>query len=102
MSTTPRKGGFRAWNLLLLVPLIVLLTPLFNASEPRLIGVPFFYWFQIAVIPLGVACTVAVHLMTRTPDEEGTAGPDVDALDRSAVGDAPSSAAPTTGEGERS
>jgi Protein of unknown function (DUF3311) len=63
---------FRAWNLLLLVPLISLITPLFNMSGPRLAGLPFFYWFQMAVIPLGILCTLAVHLITRRVDEEGT------------------------------
>lgn len=62
---------FRAWNLLLLVPLISLITPLFNITEPRLGGLPFFYWFQMAVIPLGILCTLAVHLFTRHSDEEG-------------------------------
>lgn len=62
---------FRAWNLLLLVPLISLITPIFNVSGPRLGGLPFFYWFQMAVIPLGIVCTLAVHLLTRHRDEEG-------------------------------
>ncbi len=71
--TSPRASRlrFRAWNLLLLLPLICLLTPLFNSDRPRLGGLPFFYWFQFAVIPVGIACTVAVHLLTRDPDEEG-------------------------------
>ena len=62
---------FRAWNLLLLVPLISLVTPLFNVRDPELFGLPFFYWFQMAVIPLGILCTLAVHLLTRHDDEEG-------------------------------
>ena len=67
----PRRGlQVRAWNLLLLVPLIALITPLFNLREPALGGLPFFYWFQIAVIPLGIVATVTVHLMTRDPDED--------------------------------
>ncbi len=72
---------FRWWNLLLLVPLIAILPPLFNSETPALGGLPFFYWFQIAIIPLGVACTVAVHLMTRSPDEEAGAVDDRDAAD---------------------
>jgi hypothetical protein len=69
----PASSGlrFRAWNLLLLVPLISLITPLFNMTEPRLGGLPFFYWFQMAVIPLGILCTLAVHVLTRRVDEEG-------------------------------
>ncbi|MDL5155015.1 DUF3311 domain-containing protein [Actinomycetospora termitidis] len=62
---------FRAWNLLLLVPLVSLITPLFNVREPTLVGLPFFYWFQILVIPIGIICTLTVHLVTRHDDEEG-------------------------------
>ena len=73
VDSAPASSGlrFRAWNLLLLVPLISLITPLFNMTEPRLGGLPFFYWFQMAVIPLGILCTLAVHLLTRRVDEEG-------------------------------
>lgn len=71
--SSPRPTGLRprAVNLLLLVPLIVLVTPLFNAARPSLGGLPFFYWFQMAVIPVGIVCTVTVHLLTRSTDEEG-------------------------------
>ena len=49
-------------NWLLLVPmLLVIWPPLFNKVDPRLFGIPFFYWFQLAVIPIGVACTVIVY-----------------------------------------
>ena len=51
-------GGLRVtpWNLLLLVPFLMLITPLFNSVEPRLFGMPFFYWIQFAFVPVGVAC----------------------------------------------
>jgi hypothetical protein len=62
---------FRWWNLLLLVPLVTILPFLFNSEDPRLGGMPFFYWFQLAIIPVGVLCTVAVHLLTRHVEEEG-------------------------------
>lgn len=52
------------WNLLLLVPLLVLATPLYNSDEPRLLGFPFFYWVQFMFIPLGVICVALVYLMT--------------------------------------
>jgi hypothetical protein len=52
------------WNLLLLVPLLVLVTPLYNAEEPRLLGFPFFYWLQFLFIPLGVVCVAVVYLKT--------------------------------------
>ncbi len=78
---------FRAWNLLLLVPLISIVPPLFNTAGPSLGGLPFFYWFQIAIVPVGILCTVTVHRMTRGVDDEASAagavaGRDLDAEDR--------------------
>ncbi|HEX2132043.1 MAG TPA: DUF3311 domain-containing protein [Actinophytocola sp.] len=75
------------WNLLLLLPFIVLFTPLFNRDEPAFVGLPFFYWFQFVLILVGVLSTMTVYRMTRTartvppPDE----GPDVDELDEGSV-----------------
>ena len=74
---------FNPWNLLLIVPFVVLLTPLYNSATPALFGMPFFYWFQFLIIPIGVLCTIVVYRMTRrvpvepAPDDE----PDVDKLD---------------------
>ncbi len=53
-----------SWNLLLLVPLLVLVTPLYNSDKPRLFGFPFFYWCQFLFIPLGVICVGVVYLKT--------------------------------------
>ena len=80
-----RAGGLRlnAWNLLLLVPFLMLVTPWFNAVEPRLFGMPFFYWAQFAFVPVGVVCVAVVYLRTRdepAPEAEGEP-PDVDELD---------------------
>lgn len=74
---------FNPWNLVLLIPLIVLLTPLYNRESPALFGMPFFYWFQFAVIPVGVLCTITVYRMTRkAPAARPTSEPsDVDELD---------------------
>ncbi|WP_255621406.1 DUF3311 domain-containing protein [Pseudonocardia sp. DSM 110487] len=58
------------WHLLLLVPFLTLVTPWFNSVEPRLAGVPFFYWVQFAWIPVTVACLGVVHLRTRRRDSE--------------------------------
>lgn len=53
------------WNLLLLVPLLMLITPWFNSDEPRLFGLPFFYWYQFAWVPLGVLCVGIVYVKTK-------------------------------------
>jgi hypothetical protein len=72
-----RRSGlrFNAWNLLLLVPLLMLVTPWFNSDQPRLGGVPFFYWFQLLFVVVGVACVWIVYLMTRKPRAPRTEEP---------------------------
>ncbi len=93
MSTTSSRNGSRsglrwsAWNLLLLIPLLWLLTPIYNSSGPALFGMPFFYWFQFAGIPVGVACTSILYFKTRD-EAVVTAKPDqlsVDDLDEGDV-----------------
>ena len=66
-------GGLRVnpWNLLLLVPFLMLVTPWFNSIEPRLFGMPFFYWSQFAFVPVGVACVAVVYLRTRDEVDPG-------------------------------
>ena len=52
------------WRVLLLVPLLVLVTPLYNSDEPRVLGFPLFYWAQFLFVPLGVICVAVVYLAT--------------------------------------
>lgn len=78
---------WNAWNLLLFVPMLLLLTPLYNRVNPKLFGMPFFYWFQIVSIFFGVALTFLVYMMTREDDYVVTDRPDrlnVDSLDEGA------------------
>jgi hypothetical protein len=83
-----RKSSLRwsNWNLLLLVPLLMLVTPWFNFDEPRVLGLPFFYWYQFAWVPVGVLCVGLVYVKTK--DEPVVKGkPDrlgVDDLDEGA------------------
>ena len=43
--------------LLLLAPcLIALSAPLYNHLAPPVFGVPFFYWFQLLLIPISALC----------------------------------------------
>lgn len=54
-----------AW--LLVVPLLLTLyPPLYNRLGPELFGVPFFYWYQLAIVPVGVAATWLVYRATRS------------------------------------
>ena len=59
----PRRTG---WHWLLLVPVVVpLLTPLYNRLEPRLFGLPFFYWCQLAFVLLDVGVIALVYQLTK-------------------------------------
>ncbi|MEK6228367.1 MAG: DUF3311 domain-containing protein [Actinomycetota bacterium] len=58
----------RAWYWLLLVPLLgLLIPPIYNHADPELIGLPFFYWYQLAWVPISVAVTALVYRKTRGP-----------------------------------
>jgi len=61
------KTGLRwsNWNLLLILPLLMLITPWFNQDEPRIFGLPFFYWYQFLFVPLGVLCVGLVYVKTK-------------------------------------
>jgi hypothetical protein len=61
-----RHVRISAWNLLLVVPLLAVLFPgLYNRDDPELGGIPFFYWYQLAAIAIGVSCTYVVYRLTR-------------------------------------
>jgi hypothetical protein len=56
----------RGWYLLLLVPFAATLwVPFYNSLEPRLAGVPFFYWYLFLWIGLGALLTGVVYFATR-------------------------------------
>jgi hypothetical protein len=76
------------WNLLLLVPFLMLVTPWYNSIEPKLFGMPFFYWAQFAFVPVGVVCVAIVYLRTLDGPSPAAGGapPDVDQLDEGAGG----------------
>jgi hypothetical protein len=65
---TPVNGTGLAWSwwyLLLLLQFVpALWVPLYNSVEPTFIGIPFFYWFQLALVLLSAAVTSIVYLIT--------------------------------------
>jgi hypothetical protein len=59
----PRHPGLH-W--LLLVPIVLpLLTPLYNRMDPRLFGLPFFYWCQLAFVVVDVGVITLVYRLTK-------------------------------------
>jgi hypothetical protein len=71
-SPPPQEGAGRAsglivnpWNLLLLLPMLMLVVPWFNHTDPALGGLPFFYWYQFAFVIVGVGCVWIVYAATK-------------------------------------
>jgi hypothetical protein len=59
----------RGWYLLLILPFIgTLLPPIYNRALPSLFGMPFFYWYQLAWVPLTAALLGVVVLKTKDGD----------------------------------
>jgi hypothetical protein len=50
----------------LVVPILgTLIPPIYNTRDPHLIGIPFFYWYQLAWVPISVTLTLVVYRQTR-------------------------------------
>jgi hypothetical protein len=60
--------SLRMWVLLLLPFIGLLWVPFYNFQEPALFGFPFFYWYQLAWVPLSSLLIWLVY-RRRTPDE---------------------------------
>jgi hypothetical protein len=106
-GSTPRPGegspsptGLRWswWNLLLLLPLLMLVTPWYNHDQPRVLGMPVFYWSQFLWVVVGVVSVYLVYRMTNdraaTPVPEPEPG--VDTLDEATAGSVATVATGTT------
>lgn len=65
MITHPAKKSRRWLLLLLIIPFIFLLIPAFyDFKEPPLLGIPFFYWYQMVWIILTSIITALVYFLT--------------------------------------
>lgn len=60
------RRGHKHWYWLLVIPLIgTLIPPIYNSRDPELIGLPFFYWYQLLWVLISVAITYVVYRQTR-------------------------------------
>jgi hypothetical protein len=81
-AVAPHRSDRSPWNWLLLIPIVLpLIVPIFNRVEPTLFGWPFFYWFQLALVGLGVLTTVVVYRATRRSGTDRAAARDAIARD---------------------
>ncbi|MGA8533286.1 MAG: DUF3311 domain-containing protein [Candidatus Tumulicola sp.] len=56
----------RAWYALLILPFAGTLFPaLYDRAAPPLFGLPFFYWYQLAWVPLTSALLAVVVFLAR-------------------------------------
>jgi len=63
---TERRPGSWKWCFLLLLPYIGLLwLPFYAKAEPRLLGFPFFYWYQFAWVFVTMFLIDFVYRRTR-------------------------------------
>jgi hypothetical protein len=61
-----RRGGFSLWYLLFLVQLVaVLWTPFYNRIEPKWLGIPFFYWYQLLWVIISAVFTAVIYFAVR-------------------------------------
>lgn len=60
-----RRADASRWHLLLFIPIVLpLLPPIYNRMEPRLLGLPFFYWCQLGFAFLAAVTIAVVHVAT--------------------------------------
>ena len=59
-TSSPPSRGTWIGICVLLAPAVVLplLVPLYDKEDPTLFGFPFYFWFQLALIPFAVVLTV--------------------------------------------
>jgi hypothetical protein len=44
---------------------MALLVPLYNRDTPRLFGLPFFYWYQLAAVLVMIVVVTVVYQLTK-------------------------------------
>jgi hypothetical protein len=65
-SSSPSRGTWIAICVLLSPAVILpLAVPLYDSEDPALFGFPFYFWFQLALIPLAVILTVIAYYLAK-------------------------------------
>ncbi|GGH80109.1 membrane protein implicated in regulation of membrane protease activity [Pullulanibacillus pueri] len=60
------KKKFNYWYILLIIPFITTLWPgLYAFDHPRLFGIPFFYWYQLAMVIITAIFTAIVYIKVK-------------------------------------
>lgn len=65
-SSMGGRKSSNGWLWLLLIPFIgTLWVPFYASVEPKLWGIPYFYWYQFLWVIISAAITWFVYAMTR-------------------------------------
>jgi len=68
---TRRRRLLGLWYGLLALPFAAMLwIGFYDRAEPALFGFPFFYWYQLAWIPLGSLALLPLYFCEDTPEDE--------------------------------
>jgi cytosine/uracil/thiamine/allantoin permease len=60
-----KQRGWSWWYVLFLVQFVaVMWPPFYNKADPSFVGMPFFYWYQLAMVIVGAALTAIVYFAT--------------------------------------
>jgi hypothetical protein len=60
-----KRGGWSWWYVLFVIQFaVVLWPPFYNKIEPTLMGIPFFYWFQLLWVIVSAVFTAIVYFAT--------------------------------------
>jgi Protein of unknown function (DUF3311) len=74
-STRGPSTGLWVLIIVLLLPAVVvpLWVPLYDKTDPKLWGFPFFYWFQFALILMSAVLTAAAYWLSLVADRRRAA-----------------------------
>ena len=66
MNGPQNQSAWSWWYLLFVVQFVAMLwPPFYNRAEPYVMGVPFFYWYQMLWVIISAAFTAVVYLATK-------------------------------------
>ena len=74
----------KGWLWLLLLPWIAMIwVPSYNKIEPVLFDFPFFYWYQLILVPVtAILCWISYLLLRTRPARQHRRAPEATARDR--------------------
>ena len=73
ISAVSRRTWIAIGVLLAPAMIVPLLVPLYDSEDPTLFGWPFYFWFQMAMIPAAVVLTVIAYYLAKGADRRDRA-----------------------------